>query len=527
MSKKKKYWIAAREYAGLAEAGGVKSVVTSLARGFQHIGWDVTVLMPLYGCTAISDVEDFDVIENASAEISVGEKIYRVVYAQGFYKNIKVVFIVHSIFTSKMGVYTYTRLEEALNPTLKSGEGHFDANILSVLFQKAVVQYGMNTHTAPEAFHCHDAHTALIPFLSQCSDDAKKLYNLTKFVITIHNAGYFYRDQCKSITQASELIKLPAKNFSAYALNGKPEPFLLSQSHATFTTVSPWYAEELLDPNNEFCSDISTEFVKRDFNIIGITNGIDYEDYNPTKTAESKLPFAFNPIISDLQGKYDCRNHFLQTYNVVHTCNEEKKIDRVFQYGILNNEILLEDQEEQPIYFSFHGRLVHQKGIDVLTEASRIVLKKRKNARFIVMGQGSKELEQANCDLAKDFYGKYLFFQGYDQSLSRLCIAMSDFLVLPSFFEPCGLLDFIGQFFGTIPVAHAAGGLNKIIHEKTGFLYTKNEPEVLANLLISLIDKKIKEPKYFSDMISYSAKYIKDEYSWDKVICEKYLPQFL
>ncbi len=526
MSKKKTYWIAAREYAGLAEAGGVKSVVTSLATGLKKKGWDVTVFIPLYGCTAITSVDDFDIIENGSTEIHIDSTSYRIVYTQGIFNGMKIVFIVHSCFTSKMGVYTYTKLEEALNPSLKSGEGHFDSNILSVLFQKAVVTYGTKAKTTPNVLHCQDAHTSLIPFLVQKNEQAKELYKNTKFFITIHNAGYVYRDQCKSIEQASQLLCLPESDFYNYSVHGRPEPFLLSQDYATYTTVSPWYADELISPHNSFCSDISKEFFERKFKIIGITNGIDYEHYNPIDSTTSALPFSYDPINGDLQGKQDCRNYFLEKYKTIHTCTEDKKIDRVFQFGVLN------DTEEQinhqkPVYFSFHGRLVHQKGVDVLADAARIVLEKRSNARFIVMGHGAKELEKENCNLAKHYYGKYIYFQGYDKALSRLCIAMSDFLVLPSFFEPCGLQDFIGQIFGVLPVAHAAGGLHKILHEKTGFLYFKNEPEILANMLISLIDRKIESPEYFTEMISFSAQYVKNQYSWEKVIEEKYLPLFL
>ncbi len=524
MNNKKTYWIVAREYAGLAEAGGVKSVVTSLAQGMKKSCWDVTVFMPLYGCTAISEVDDFDIIDNASFEIIVDGVPHRIVCTQGFFHGIKVIFVVNTHFTSKMGVYTYTRLEEAMNPTLKSGEGHIDANLISVLFQKSVIHYGVKMSMNPDVFHCQDAHTSLIPYLVNQDSRLKKTYKNTKFVVTIHNAGSVYRDQFSSLSQASSLLGAAEKDLRSFVINGRVEPFLLSQQYARFTTVSPWYAQELQNPENEFSSDISKEFKKRNFSIEGITNGIDYFHYDPSNKKVSKLPFTFDPIRSDLHGKFECRNYFLKTYKSVHTCSEEKKIDRIFQSGILLND---PKSTDHPVYFAFHGRLVHQKGVDVLTKAAKIVLEKRKNVRFVVMGHGTKELEVENMNLANTFLGKYIFFQGYDKALSRLCIAICDFLVLPSFFEPCGLLDFIGQIYGTIPVAHACGGLQKIIHEKTGFLYNKNDPINLANTLIDLVDKKTKEESKLNEMITYSAQYVKNEYSWDKVISEKYLPFFL
>ncbi len=523
MSENKKYWIVSREYAGLSEAGGVKNVTTSLATGFNKQGWDVTVFIPLYGCTAITNVDNFDIIENGFVEINVNSKKHRVVFAQGYFHGIKIVFIVNTCFTSKMGVYTYTRLEEALNPQLKSGEGHFDSSELSVLFQKSVIAFGELYKTAPEIFHCQDAHTALIPFIVHSDRNSKKHYKNTDFFITIHNAGCAYRNQIESSFLASKLLDIPESQFVDSCVQNRVEPFLLSQHYAHFTTVSPWYADELLQPENEFCGDICKEFAKRKFKIIGITNGIDSAHYDPTNKKISTLPFEYNPEIGDLEGKYKCREDFIQKYREIHTCTEEKKVDRIFQHGIVLKE---SREEEPPVYFSFHGRLVHQKGIDVLVEAAEIVLTKRSNARFVVMGQGSKELEKCNIELSERFKGKYLFFQGYDKALSRLCIAISDFLVLPSFFEPCGLEDFIGQIYGTVPIAHACGGLNKIIHEKTGFLYYQNDALTLSNVLIDLLDKRMREEDMFLDIIKESAQYVKKEFAWNTIISEKYIPLF-
>ncbi len=520
---KKKYWIVAREYAGLAEAGGVKNVVRSLAEGFKNLGWPVTVFMPLYGCTAVSSVKDFDIIDNTSIEIQIAGKQYRVVFSQGYFHGVRIVFIVNAHFTSKMGVYTYTRLEEALYPEQKSGEGHSDANIISILFQKSVIEFGIISGEKPDLIHCQDSHTALIPFLINTDDDIKKNYKTTKFVITIHNAGSVYRDQCESLSAASELLNIDEAKLKPFCIDGKPEPFLLSQSYAQFTTVSPWYAEELGNPTNPYCSDICEEFSKREFDIIGITNGIDYSYYDPNNNKLSKIPFAFNPLIRDLEGKRKCLDLFLSTYNTIHTCNETKKIDRITQHGILSNS----KKNDVPVYFAFHGRLVHQKGIEVLVEAAKIVLGSRSNARFIVIGQGTDEFEKVNIDMAHEYFGKYLYFQGYDKPLSRLCIAVSDFLLLPSFFEPCGLQDFIAQIYATIPVAHACGGLNKIIHEKTGFLYKSNDALTLSQLLINLIDEKNKDKESFVDIIEHASNYVLHDFSWDKIIKEQYMPLFL
>ncbi len=525
MKRKTAYWLVTREYSGLAEAGGVKDVSTSLARELNCLGLNVTVFIPLYGSTCLDHVVNFDIIEHLVAEIKVDSKLYRVMYAQGFFNGIRIVFIVNSNFTSKMGVYTYTRLEEALNSSYKSGQGHQDSQILNILFQRAVLHYGILSKEDTTIIHCQDSHSALIPFIAHKDLQYTDYYSKTKFFVTIHNAGNAYRSQLPSVREASQLLEMPKDYFEDFCIARKPEPFLLSQNYATFTTVSPWHAKELTDPNYKCCDDISLEFYNRNVKILGITNGIAHSFYNPEKKEVSLLPFEYNPLKKDLEGKQSCREYFLKKYSKVHICSDLKKIDRIIQYGTMSIDCS-KKLSEKPVYFSFHGRIVHQKGIDVFVEAANLVLSKNENARFIVMGQGVNELEELNVKMSLKFPEKFIFFQGYDSELSRLCVAVSDFLVLPSFFEPCGLEDFIAQIYGTIPIAHACGGLNKIIHEKTGFLFYNNDALTLSNLLLSLIDRIQLDNDFFKDMISYSSNYIKQEYSWGKVISENYIPLF-
>jgi len=99
-------------------------------------------------------------------------------------------------------------------------------------------------------------------------------------------------------------------------------------------------------------------------------------------------------------------------------------------------------------------------------------------------------------------------------------------MVLPSNFEPCGLEDFIAQLFGTIPVAHATGGLQKILHLKTGFLYEHNDPNTLARVLRYLADDYKKNRSKYLDMARYAARYTKKNYSWKRILADAYLPLY-
>ena len=82
------------------------------------------------------------------------------------------------------------------------------------------------------------------------------------------------------------------------------------------------------------------------------------------------------------------------------------------------------------------------------------------------MGQWEHDIENSITELTNRYPGKITYLNGYNRSIARMVAAVNDFIVLPSYFEPCGLEDYIAQSYGTLPVAHKTGGLNKIIDEK-------------------------------------------------------------
>lgn len=508
-------WQVVREYAGIAEAGGVKNVACSLAEGLVRAGQKVTVFMPFYGCTDISKISDFSPVPFISSAIPCGQKKYEVSYIQGFLEGVRIVFVKHPVFEEKQAVYTYTRTEEEQNPNHRRGNGHHDVNIINVVFQKAVVAFAQHTGEVPDVMQCQDAHTALVPAFAKASPKLSELFANTKFFVTIHNAGVGYHQQFHSLKEAYELTGLPMPMLFAGVVGQQVEPFLISAFYARLFTVSPWYAEEITNPEDTYSGELAKYFVNKNIQIIGITNGIDAFKYSPDDTAISLLPFAYNPSTGDLAGKYKCREWLLQRL----AKGASLDVPELTRYGYI-------DAKPQNVYFSSHGRLAGQKGIEVLTNAAQIVLKKNPNACFIVLGQGEARLEDMQKELAQKYPGRYVYIHGYERMYARLCVAVGDFLLMPSFFEPCGLEDFIGQIYGTVPVAHAAGGLNKIVEGETGFLYKPNTPEVLAGKINELTEKMNADPDCLNQMIKHASNYVEKNYTWDSVIRQHYLPLY-
>lgn len=515
-----KLWLVSREYAGVAEAGGVKNVACSLCEGLAGLGVEVTLMIPRYGCTDFASVTSYTPNIIPPQHITVDGVDHVVSFDRASVGRVEVVFVLHQIYGEKSGVYTYTMADEQRDSTRTRGTGFHDALLLDVLFQKAVLVYGAVSGRLPQVVHCQDAATAMIPAMARCTE-LQDAYRQVRFVVTIHNAGPGYHHEFSSLEQAVSYTGVPASVLEGCMNGGAVEPFLAAGLFAALTTVSPWYSQELLDPDNTDTMGLSRLFVQRGLPITGITNGIDCDRYDPSSREVSLLPFAFDPGKGRLEGKYKNRRYFIQQYAAGSSQGFHSDFIRS---GHIQDDDMDGKECHRAVYFCYHGRIASQKGIDILADAASVLLARRDDVRFLLVGQGEQELEGRLARLAEEHSGKCVYLQGYDRAVSRLSVAAADFIVLPSKFEPCGLEDFIAQLYGTIPVAHATGGLQKILHGETGFLYRDNSGEGLCRTMEELADMLIESPEAMGRIISFGARYIRERYDWSSVIRDKYLP---
>ena len=122
--------------------------------------------------------------------------------------------------------------------------------------------------------------------------------------------------------------------------------------------------------------------------------------------------------------------------------------------------------------FSVVSRLVHQKGIDLVLSAGEAIV--ANGGQVVILGKGEPEVEAAALALAGRFPGQVGVRIGFEEALSRRMFAGSDFLLMPSRFEPCGLSQMYAHRFGTLPVAHRTGGLAETIEDgRSGFLFSE------------------------------------------------------
>ncbi|RTH21998.1 glycogen synthase [Thermus scotoductus] len=208
------------------------------------------------------------------------------------------------------------------------------------------------------------------------------------------------------------------------------------------TTVSPSYAEEIQTP--EFGMGLDGVLRRHAGKLFGILNGLDLEVFDPAKDPHLPAPYSRE----DVRGK------------------------------ALAQKALWERTGLKGPLLAYVGRLDGQKGLDLILKA--VPRLKELGFYLLVQGVGDEGLAQALRQVEEENPGFVRFVEAYDEALARLAYAGADALLVPSRFEPCGLVQMIAQRYGTPPVARAVGGLKDTIEDgRTGVLFQTYHPEGL------------------------------------------------
>ena len=503
-------WHVAREYAGLAEAGGVKDVVRGLAEALVRRGIPTTVVLPLYGFFP-AHFDKGKQIAAFSIPLPDHDKANEVfsepvrVHARKL-AGVRLLLVESPRYSALRDVYTYTAEDEAENHWRKRGSGHWDFHQLNLILQRSALQAAAGMKERPAIFHCHDGHTAFLPAIIREDGRYSEWFRETASVLTIHNAGKGYHQEVWSRDFARLLTGLPDDVLSGAMLADTLDPILLAGSYASLVTVSEQYARELLaEKDAEMSGGLGRAFRERGVQLSGITNGVDPEPWDPRFPDRSGLPYRFDPSAGDLDGKRRCREVLLA------------------QLGLRPGA----GDARMPLY-AFVGRLTGQKGVDVLFNALREVLAGDSGPLFVILGQGEKEKEDMISWLASRGAspGRLSFLARFDPALAKLIYAASDFFLVPSVYEPCGLTDFIAQILGSIPVVHRVGGLVKVRDGETGFSYDEQTPKALCAAIERTTKLFLEEPAALDRIRRRAFTEIFSDHTWDRVLADGYLPLY-
>ena len=403
----------AAEAAPFVKVGGLGDVIGSLPKALRELGVDARVILPLYSSI---DRERFGLKYKAYQFVDLG---WRHSYCGIFETEVDGVpcyFVDNEQYFNRDSIY-----------------GQADDEERFAFFSKAALEILPALDFKPDVVNVNDWHTALsVIYLDVLKSREAEFYKDMKSVLSIHNIEFQGRF---NPYEMGNLFGLENKYFDALIYNGDVN--LLKgaiQLADRVNTVSETYAREILDPYFSYGLDkiLTVEQGK----LRGILNGIDVDKFNP-KT---------DPMIPV--------NYDLKTFE-----------DKVQNKLAFQKEMDLEVNANIPL-IGMVTRLTHQKGIDLILQASEEILKT--GAQLVILGTGDAHYESALRSLEHYRHDRVRSILLFSNEMSAKIYAASDLFLMPSKTEPCGLSQLISMRYGTVPVVHRVGGLRDTVIPFTG-----------------------------------------------------------
>ena len=304
-----------------------------------------------------------------------------------------------------------------------------------------------------DVLHLNDHHTALAAAFVR-HPDPDPFFASTATLFSIHNLGYqglFPAARFPTLGLPAAFME-PLGPFEFWGrLNLMKAGLVLSD---LLGTVSPTYAIEIQE-SEEHGYGLQGVLRSRRADLVGILNGIDDRAWDPA--VDPQIAAHYGP--ETLAGKQECRRALRARFG-------------------------MPDDARRPL-FGMIGRLVTQKGIDVLLEALPELLPT--GLQLVVLGSGQEEYERALLALARRWPDQVAVTLEFDDPLAHAIEAGCDFFLMPSRYEPCGLNQMYSLRYGTVPIVRRTGGLADTVREwdpergeGNGFLFGPSTPQALA-----------------------------------------------
>ena len=405
-----KVLFASSEAYPFAMSGGLADVAGALPKALRKRFVGCRVVLPLYACVSQEMRDKMTFVCSITVPVA-----WRRQYCGVFEAHIDGVIyylIDNQYYFNRDGLY-----------------GHYDDAERFAFFSRAVLEIIPYIGFTPDIIHCNDWQTALIPVYLDAFYKYDELYSNIKTVFTIHNIQY----QGKyGYELTGDVLGLPAEKESLVDYDDCINLMkgAIQCSHKV-TTVSPTYANEILDPYYSHGLDgILKEFT---YKLTGIVNGIDCDVYNP----ETDPLIYKNFSLADMGGK-------------------------AYNKQMLQQELGLPQKSDVPVV-GIVTRLVKHKGIDLVKCVFEELLKA--DIQFAILGSGEWEFETFFHEMAEKYPDKVGLVLGFKPQLAHRIYAGADIFLMPSQSEPCGLAQMVALRYGTIPIVRETGGLNDTISD--------------------------------------------------------------
>ena len=467
----------ASEAVPYAKTGGLADVLGALPRAIARLGHAVDVVLPRYrGIDAGAPAGHLFVRDgHRTTDASI--------YVDGA-EGLRMVFVDHPEYYDRPYLYG-------------SGNDDYPDNPARFAFlARAGLEWGARAEEPYAAVHAHDWQAGLAPVLLQQEFRSAKSIRSAPSLFTVHNLAY------QGLCDANWLPRLglgpELMHVNALEYWGRISLLKAGIVFSRFvTTVSPQYAREIQTP--EFGFGFDGILRGRSTDLIGILNGIDYDQWDPARDPHLPAPFD----VSRLDGKAEAKRAVLQTFGLP-------------AEG---------PRSERPLV-AMISRLVDQKGFDLLAESRHEL--PRLDASFVLLGTGERRYEDLWRGLAESHPDRFGVRIGFDEAMAHRIEGGADMFLMPSRFEPCGLNQMYSLRYGTVPVVRATGGLADTVQDfdpvsgsGTGFTFREYTAVALMRTLRRALDA-------FQDRASWRRLQVagmRQDPSWDES-ARKYLEAY-
>ncbi len=414
---------AASEALPFIASGGLGDVAGSLPQALRKRLVGCRVVMPLYDNIKQELKDSMKFITSISVPVA-----WRRQYC--------------GIFEARSGGVIYYLLDNQYYFKRDTLYGFYDDAERFAFFSRAILEIIPHIDFKPDIIHCNDWQTALTPVYYSTIYANQPGYENIKTVFTIHNIQYqgVYGEEL-----IDNVVGIDHAHRSLIEYDGAVNLMKGGIECANaVTTVSPSYANEILDP--WYSHGLDTILRQRCYKLRGILNGIDVENYNP----ETDKDVFKNYSADNVRGKYV----------------NKKELQKLLG---------LPEKSDTPV-MGMVTRLVSHKGLD-LCKAVLDELLSTTDIQLVVLGSGDYQYEEFFRGLAARYPEQVGLCLGFIPDLARKIYAGADFFLMPSKSEPCGLSQMVALRYGTIPIVRETGGLRDSVKdsgdgEGNGFVFS-------------------------------------------------------
>lgn len=419
MKNKLNILMVASECVPFAKTGGLADVVGALPIALKKLGHDVKIIIPKY---SFINAKKYNIkLFHSPMSVWMGNtEEWCSIDSTKIKEDIPVYLIEFNTYFDRDGLYHDKQFNDYLDNPKRFA-----------FLSRAALQLCKDINYKPDIIHVNDWQTALIPAYLKVWHWDDPILGAAASILTIHNMAY----QGVYPKEHYGYIGLQEVNFNSKKFEDHGQiNFLKGGIYFAdmVNTVSPSYADETRTPEGGY--GLAMYLNDKSDNYIGILNGIDYNEWNP----KIDKYIAANYTPSNMNGKKICKMDLQKRFN-------------------------LEQKENIPI-IGIVSRFASQKGLHLLAEIIENIVKDMK-VQFAILGSGDNRLQTYYANLSQKYHGKIGSYIGFSNELAHIVEAGSDFFLMPSLYEPCGLNQIYSLKYGTLPIVRATGGLNDTVEQ--------------------------------------------------------------